>query len=212
MPKRIINTLVFVGGDFSASMFEERDLCEVFGPLERDQIKAGPIGRFSYSKGQYEFWIAPDRIDIRCHDRTILPNEIIAVARKVAGELEPMRKAVPISAVGINCDAIFYSQEIDREGSEFCRALTETPLSQHLLTEQRESLSVVTFTFPSDTVQYNIRLEPERGSRGRDLFVAINGHQDVTSGDRLEGKLEVVDEVGKQVRHFHHQITSSKGK
>ena len=191
-------------------MFDERVLCEEFGQLDKDQIKAGPIGRFSYSKGQYEFWVVPDRIDIRCHDRTILPNKIIEVARKVADELEPMRKAIPISAVGINSDAIFDSQEINKEGIEFCRALTDTPLSQHLLMDQQVPSSFVTFTFPSNTVQYNIRLEPERGSQGRDLLVAINGHQDVVSGDRLEDKLKAVDEVREQVERFHAQIIASK--
>ncbi len=210
MPKSVLNTIVFVGREFKTSMFDERALEQVFGLLEGEQIKAGPIGQFNYARGQ--FWITPDRVDLRCHEqREILPEKIIEAARKVAGEIESMRKAISISAVGINCDTVFYSQEIHQEGREFCHALTDTGLSHQFLPEQEKSKVAVTFTFLSDAVQYNIRLEPENGSRGRDLFVAINGHQNVASGDPLDGKLEAISRVKTQIERCHHQVLHSSG-
>ena len=205
MPKSALSTIVFVGKEFKPSMFDERVLAHEFGSLEGEQIKAGPIGQFNYARGQ--FWITPDRVDLRCREqREILPERIIEAARKVADEIEPMRKAVPISAVGINCDTVFYSEEVHQEGREFCHALTDTDLFHQFLPEQDESKVSVAFTFLSDAVQYNIRLEPENGSRGRNLFVAINGHQKVTPGDQLGDKLSAVEAVKAQIERIHNQI------
>ena len=78
MPLETLSTLVFVGGQFATGMFDERDFCNGLGPLDREQIKAGPIGRFSYSQGKYDFWVAPDRVEIRCHELAVLPNALIA--------------------------------------------------------------------------------------------------------------------------------------
>ena len=207
MPINYLSSIVFVGGQFAASMFDERELCNGFGPLEGDQIKAGPIGRFRYSRGQYEFLIAPDRVDIRCHESAILPEALITAAQKIIKRLEPARSAVPVSGVGFNCDVVFGSGEIGCNGKDWCHSLTDSPRTRGIFTFPTTSSS--TFSFLVNNVRYAVRLEPEAQSRGENLFVAINGHQDLAATDPLENRLQVVGEVRSKVAELHRRLRSS---
>lgn len=192
-------------------MFDERALEPVFGPLEGNQIKAGPIGQFSYAKGTYGFSITPDRIDLRCSGRDIIPPSLLTAGEIVVEQLEPVRGLV--SAVGINCDAVFHSQEIGKEGRVFCQELTETDLFRRVYNDHENVVTLsVASAFPGHIIQrYNVRFEPEGNSQGRDLFVAFNGHQDVASTDSLKERLAAIEEVRRQVERFHQQILASRG-
>ncbi len=214
MPKRTISALVFVGREFSTSMFDERLLCQDFGQLDKEPIKAGPIGQFSYSQGKYAFMIAPDRVNIRCSEQSaILSDKFISGGRKLAEVVERVRKVAPVTGFGINCDASFYSQEIDNgRGDEFCRRLMNTSLSQHILAGHPEFKSTAAFIFLSGAVRYTVRIEPEAETNGRDLFLAINAHQDVTLNDNLNDQMNAVNDVIAEVRHLHGRILSSQGK
>ena len=211
MPTVMLSSFVFLGGQFAASMFNERDFERGFGPLEENQIKAGPVGRFSYSRGKYDFWVAPDRIDLRCQDEAPLPETLINAAQSVAERLEPARPAISVSAIGINCDTVFQAQEIGQDGTSFCRSLTDTNPSRRLV-ELPSTTPIVVFAFPDGAVRYQVRLEPEpRQSQGQDLVVAINGHQDVTTSDPLGNKLHAVEEVRNRVRELHGRLRLLQG-
>jgi len=207
----MLSSFVFIGGQFAAAMFNERDFEKEFGPLGENQIKAGPVGRFSYSEGKYDFWVAPDRIDLRCRDEAALPETLIDAAQSVADRLEPARPVISVSAIGINCDAVFPAQEIGQDGISFCRSLTDTSLSRRLV-ELPSSTPIVVFAFPDGAVRYQVRLEPEpQQSQGKDLVVAINGHQDVTTSDPLRNKLDAVEEVRNWVTELHDRLRLPQG-
>lgn len=216
MSKNIVHTIVFVkGGEnvFSGSLFEERELCDEFGPLDREQLKTGQMSQFRYAEGKYEFLVLPDRINIRSNkDQEILPSVLIDATQKVVRELETMKKVIPVAAVGINCEATFSAQEIGTEGKDLCNAMIAGPIATHLLEGQSLHMALTSFICPSGRVQYSIRVEPEHATQGRDLFVSINGHQDVQAGASLLEKLEAVEEVRGQVERFHQQVLSLKEK
>ena len=207
MPKSILNTVVFVGREIVASLLDEKVLCGELGPIdESSQIKAGPVGQFIYSRGQSNLLITPDRIDLRFPARKIFPEQFVRAARVLAHEVEQIRRGTPITAVGLNCDAVFYSQEIGKDGVQFCRDLADTDFSRQLLREQSSYSLVVQFTYRSNAMQYNVRFEPDNGSRGRDLLLAVNGHQEVTARDNLLDKLSETGEFQEQVNRFHARI------
>ena len=207
MPISYLSSVVFVGGQFAASMFDEREFCNGFGPLEGEQIKAGPVGHFRYSRGQYGFQVAPDRVDIQCRKAAILPEELITAAEKVIARLEPARSAIPVSGLGLNCDVVFGAREIHQDGRTWCSALTDTPHTQKVFA--RPVTSFVTCSFQSGGVRYAVRLEPEARSQGENLFVSVNGHQDLTPTDPLRERLGMVGEVRSQITELHHRLLSS---
>ncbi len=94
MARTYMSSLVFVGGEFPPTMFDERALFN--GELEPDQLKAGPIGRFSYSSGVSRFNVTPERIDLECLSTVIVPQPVVDAARILAGVIEPARGAVRV--------------------------------------------------------------------------------------------------------------------
>ena len=206
MPVRMLSSLVFVGENFAAAMFDERALSTDLGDLDREQVKAGPVGQFSYADGQYRFLVAPDRIDIQSRELTIIPKSLTAVAQRVISVLEPARKAIPVSGIGINCDAIFEQQDLGQTGIEFCDSLAVNQASKALIGVESFAASA-SFRFLSEEVRYAIRIEPESRSQGQDLLVAVNGHQRVATHDQLADKLGAMPEIKAYVAALHQRIT-----
>lgn len=212
MPRKYISTIVFVGkGEnvFPGSVIGEQTLHNEFGPLDTDQLKTGPFSQFRYAQGRYEVLVVPDRVILRSNkDQEVLPPVLIDAARKVIVELEPMRKAIPVVAMGINCEATFTAQEIGREGRELCKTMLDTPIATHILQGKSLHMALGSFICLSPHVQYTIRVEPEHATQGRDLFVNVNGHQTVQDQDSLSEKLEAAEEVKEQITTLHQQINS----
>ena len=213
MPTGIVSAVVFVANPgaamLTADMFDEQALCDDFGDLEKEsQIKAGPIGQFRYSRGIYEFFVAPDRIDIRCRMDSLLPDTLIVGARKIATVLDPVKRAAAIAGVGINCDAVFRAQEIGRtNAAEWCQSLLDQPAAFGLLGHRFVPFLTCVFRLSSSPVQYSVRLEPDAQSSGADLSVAVNGHQNVEATRPLWESLDAAQEVREQVVTLHERIS-----
>ena len=200
-----LSSIVFLGDQFTTSMFDERTLFEGIGQIDNDQLKTGPIGQFSYQNGCYQLWITPPRIDVRYNGSVVLPDELTEAACRVADVLKPSIKAIPVRAIGINCDALFEPDMIGQTGEEFCGQLSADPLSRTLI--QRESFSVtVQFSFEEQRIRYTIKIDPQRSTKGRNLIVAVNGHQEVVEQDDLDEKLNAVQYVRDYVRDLHIRI------
>ncbi len=209
MPKNYINTIVFVGREFDISLFDEKELTPTLGSIDKNSVKAGPIGNFTYSQGHYGFLVTPDRIDIRHSGEAILPLALVDAANIVVGQLQPVRGLV--SAVGINCDAIFSNQEIQKTGKAFCQALSDNEVFQHLYNGHPNAVTLSMSTvFPGrdNSMQHTVRIEPEQKSNHQDLLVAFNGHQVIRVVDDLTEKLNAVNEMKGHVTQLHKQILS----
>ena len=118
MQSEKLNSFVFVGGEFGTSMIDERELFG--GELGPEQFKAGPAGHFSYAGGHFWFNIAPNRIDLMEVRGGILSAELLAAGATVAAALEPLRRAVRIDGIGMNCVRVLESHEVGMRGQEFC--------------------------------------------------------------------------------------------
>ena len=201
-----MNSLVFVGGEFPLTMFDERQLFG--GNLDpKDQLKVGPIGRFGYSGGKYRFEVVPDRIDLKCNAPDIMPNDLISAARNVANMLEPMRRLVRVSGFGMNCDTVFEKQQIGMTGAEFCLQLIN-PRAKELV--GTPSISVCErVRFRAEVMLFDVRIEPHFNSNGDNLFVAVNGHQEVGVDDPLDSKLGQIGAFQEYVSTFHDRITAA---
>ena len=211
MPQRYTSSIVFVGnGQFTAAMFDEREFCNGFGPLEGDQIKAGPVGNFRYSQGRFELLIAPDRIDLRANNQGIAPPALLQAAREVIAKLEPARSAVPITGVGFNCDVVFRSGETKTHGISWCYSMLDIGRLESLAIPARSSFPSIGLTFQEENISYTVRLEPERRSNGENVFVAINGHQVTASTVSLGTCLESFSNFEGRVTLLHHHIENPR--
>ena len=197
------STLVFVGGPFPLTMFDERALFS--GQLDSDQLKAGPVGRFSYSSGTYGFVVTPERIDLRCRGTEIVPDELVDAGKLIAADIQPARRVVSVSGIGMNCDTVFDHRDIGMTGIKFCNRFVHQPRVSKLIgTSQIATAERIVFN--EGMMRYDIRLEPDPNSSGNNLLVAINGHQIVSRDDPMEGKLGEVGAFRTYIESFHQRI------
>lgn len=212
MPRNYINSIVFVGREFDVSLFDEKELAPLLGPLDKDPVRAGPIGIFAYSNGHYSFQITPDRIDVRHSGTAILADALEQASEKVIERLRPISGLV--TGVGINCDAVFLAEEIGKSGREFCQALMDNALFQSLYEgcpgARPVSISTVFPGSPS-RMQNTVRIEPDQRSSHQNLMVVFNGHQIVKPGDSLYEKLNAISEVKGNVERIHRQVLALRG-
>ena len=209
MPRTYLNSVVFAGREFDVSMFDERALAPMFGRLEKNSVRAGPVGNFTYSNGHYSFQIVPDRIDVRHSGQAVLPDILRSAGDIIIDQLNPVRGLV--NAVGINCDAVFSPQEIGRSGKEFCKFLMDSGAFQQLYGDCPNAavLSVVTvFSGAGGLIQNTVRVEAEPTSGHQDLVVAFNGHQGVSSTDDLKKTLQTIDELREAALGLHQRVLS----
>lgn len=201
---RHISSMVFVGEEFAAKMFDERGLFG--GELDSDgQVKIGPIAQFNYSAGKYQFACTPVRIDLKCNGPDILPNEVVDAADTIAAVLERGRRSVSVSGFGMNCDTIFDRRLIYKDGKSFCLKLVNHSMSEYLF-DRSSFTAEEQYRFVADNVHFSVRIEPHWESDGEHLFVGMNGHQIVSQNDSLESKITIADAFRKYVSALHQRI------
>ena len=202
VPPVTMSSIVFVGGNFPINMFDER---QVFGGnLDEDsQLKVGPVGQFKFSGGMYAFEITPNRIDLKSYKQELIPDEMSTAARGIADKLDKVRTAIPVTGVGLNCEIVYGAEAIGVEGSEYCKRL-----GAEYLKELAGTNAVQPFTrmrFGSGPIVYEIRIEPEEKSAGRNLYVAANAHQNI-GAELLNEKLDAISEFKKYMTEFHARL------
>ena len=205
MALKYTSTVVFVGGEFPITVFDERTLFS--GDLDPDQLKMGRIARYSYSSGTYQFTIHPERIDLECTGPVIVPDEVVDAAGTIANAIEPVRQVVRVSGLGMNCDAILDQELSGVNGAIFCSQLFDPRIHQLVGASSIEVFG--RFRFRYDTMRYDVRLEPHLDSGGEKLFVAVNGHQEVATTEGLSKKLEKVHDFRTYVTALHQRIAAS---
>ena len=205
MPLKYTSTVVFVGGEFPITVFDERTLFS--GDLDPDQLKMGRIARYSYSSGTYQFTIHPERIDLECTGPVIVPDEVVDAAGTIASTIEPVRQVVRVSGFGMNCDTVLDREPSGVNGTIFCSQLFDPRINQLVGASSIEAFS--RFRFRHDTMRYDVRIEPHIDSRGEKLFVAVNGHQEIATTEELSTKLERVHDFRTYVAALHQRISES---
>ena len=204
MEQAHICSVVFVGGEIPPATFDESALFG--GQLDPEQVKVGPIAQFGYASNRYRFEVSPNRIDIKeTAASSILSDELMKAARAVAEMLAPIRRAIPVTGVGMNCDSVFNSRVIGTKGTNFCSRLVrdetldlfDAPLIQPFIRAR----------FLQASLTFDVRMEPHLQSRGEDLFIAVNGHQNVAPGDPLDHALAQDSIFREHVLGLHQRIT-----
>lgn len=201
------NSVVFVGGEFSPALFDERALFG--GRLGPDQVRIGPIGQFGYADDTYRFEISPNRIDLKHKGAEILPDELVEAARAVAAAIEPVRRTVGVSGAGMNCDTVIDRHIVGARGADFCSRLIRGSVSE--LVDSAELAVSVQTRFPSGALAYTVRIEPHGSSAGDDLFLAVNGHREISMEDKIGDKLDRAPDFRAYVSSLHERIARAAG-
>lgn len=200
-----LNTVVVVGDRFDPGMFRPE---EFFGgaPDSERTVLVGPIAQFSYHSGRCGFSLSPNRIDLSVQSPHIMPDELCSAAEHLTQSLEKIRKAVQINGIGLNCDAKI--DTIEHSGADICNRLSQVSLLTSITgAEVPQCLTRVRYEIGN--LLYSVNIEPEAQSQGKNLWVAVNGHQDIVPTDELSAK--IVRSLGfrQHVGDLHERIRNT---
>ena len=206
-------SLVFVGGEFSPSLINEHDFERYLGGLDAEGLlKVGPVGQYFYSSRKFQVSIAPDRIDLKGFNIDFLQEELISAAKAVIDVLTPVQSVVRVTGFGINCDTLFNQDEIGQTGANFCTDRLISPGSLSLVGGEPYTATTARYYFLRPPIRFDVRFEPHFGSEGRQLIVAVNGHQEVSQNVPLLEVLDAVPTVRAYVDGLHSRLIAREGK
>ena len=213
MPSVHLTTIVFVGSRFHAGMFDERELCPSLGEIEMMETeRKQESGRYSYSRGRYQFTISPERLTLSGPE--IFPEEIVEATRMVIARLDKFNPLSAVTAVGLNCDSMFEQEELGCSGAHFCEKINNRSDVENLLGETvplSESMTSTNFYFVKGSVRYGLRIEPHFGTQGKNLFFAMNAHQDMAGKRAIIESLDVLDGIRKYTKELHDCLIRKEG-
>lgn len=202
-----MSSFVFVG-KFPENMFDERELFD--GRLDPGgRLHVGPVMQCTYASGVYRFQAMPDRIDLRANTPNIMPETLVKTVQFIVNQLDSAGRAVNLSGLGMNCDTTFDQNLIDTNGRDYCyNLLAKSKMKSIIGSNIGNSLTKVQFI--KDAVRYEVRIEPHLQSQGNNLFVAVNGHQNISAQDLMGDKLQYTDTFREYVEGLHRRILKIK--
>ena len=142
----------------------------------------------TFAAGKHEYFSGPDRVSMKSLSDTIMPDELIESAQLVADKMDRLAAALKTTGMGFNFDGAIRQSVIGKRGIEFCRDLVTSEVTR--IAGSNDFVTKHAIAFEKEGLQYNVRIEPHAGSRGEDLFFAINGHQNVNPGECLLDKIK----------------------
>ena len=199
------STIVLVGVGFDRQLFDEHALFPE--PMGRDYVAFSQIGQYAYGANTYRFAVMPDRIVLQHNADAILSDELNAAADHVGQALQSRSQGHGVTALGFNLEAVFPQADGGGSGEEYCNRLCNSDqIRKAIGSEFHEAQCRVVVV--SGGVRYTLRIEPHLASNGANLFVSVNGHQDIGPADDLRSKLskagsarEYIESVCSSVSH-----------
>ena len=180
------STIVLVGVGFDRQLFDERSLFPE--PMGRDYVAFGQVGQYSYGANTYRFAVMPDRIVLQHNADAILSDELSAAADQVGEALQSRSQGHGVTALGFNLETAFPQADGGVSGEDYCKRLCNSDrIRQAIGSGFHEAQCRVVVL--SGGIRYTLRIEPHLASNGANLFVSVNGHQDIGADDDLRSKL-----------------------
>ena len=200
-----LNTVVVVGDRFDPAMFKMDQFFD--GGMDPGATIIGPIAQVTYGSGRCAFELNPNRIDVKVQSEEIMPDELRSAANVLIETVEGIRaaKAVSTTGIGLNCD--FSLQVSLRTGNEISNDLVKMDALKDL-TKATPQATMIASRYVRGEMTYTIRVEPEAQSNGQNLYLAVNGHQNVAPSDSLETKLNQFAEFREYVEALHDRVTN----
>lgn len=152
--------------------------------------------------------LTPARIDLRSTEDIIVSDDLAEAAKTVVAKIASQGHLVNVTGVGINCDVVIGRNAIGMSGVEYCKRLVCSNLGQ--LADASEFEAMCKISFSRNLLRFQVRIEPDASSHGDHLFVAVNGHQDVSDNDLLAEKLQHVSDFRNYVEEFRSRIAPKK--
>ena len=200
------SSVVIVGSGFTRQLFDEHGLFPE--PMTKDYLAVGEIGNFTYGSNAYTFSVIPERIVLNHNSDTILSDELVEAARQVASALKAQSQGHGVTGLGLNFETVLPQSSGGVTGIEFCKGMCNAEQMQKLIGPPFEEIQYRVVVL-SEAVRHTLRIEPHASSGGANLFLSVNGHQDVAANDDLSLKLSKAGNAKEYIQSMFSSLSRS---
>ena len=210
------SSLAITGERFSPTIFDERALFS--GEPEPDStLQYGPekMAEFSYRGKAQLFSCNGERVDLRSSgsdDFDIFPADLIDSARQVINSIEAVRKAVRLKYVTWGCSFVFPPVGNAMLGKDLCLGLAQETRLNDLFGMVPDFFSAH-MRAELDNQSFEIVVEPHFETKGRSLFLAVNGTQSVFDPeplvDKMKGFITVKEKSLAYAQQLHTEMSGA---
>ena len=176
---------------------------------QKGRLITDQVVQCSYMGGIYQLQSFPDRIDLKANTPNVMPPTLVETVESIVEQLEAAKRSISISGFGMNCDALVARNLLSTDGLEFCFRLSNKKFLNEIIGEQAIHF-IPRAQFMKDPVRYDIRIEPHFQTQGSNLFVAVNGHQNISDMELLNEAMKYTDSFRKYVEELHRSITTKR--
>ena len=163
--------------------------------MAKDYVALGQIGQYTYGGNAYTFSVLADRIVLNHNSDTVLSDELIAAADHVAGALQAQnQRGHGVTGLGFNFETVFPQSDSGAAGIEFCAKLGNADRIRQAIGSSFHEVQCRVVILRGG-IRCTLRIEPHIATGGANLFLSINGHQDINAGDNLPSKLSKAGSV-----------------
>ncbi|MDE0059029.1 MAG: hypothetical protein OXI22_09575 [Defluviicoccus sp.] len=180
------SSVVFVGGGFRRQLFEEHELFPE--RMAKDYTAVGDFAIYAYGSNTYRFSVLNDRIVLDHNSGSVLSGELVEAAARVVAQLEAQSQGHGVTGLGFNFSAVLSQGIGGLSGTEFCNGMYDAVRVRQAIGSPFDETQCHVVVLRG-AVQYTLRVEPHVSSGGANLFLSVNGHQNVAASDDLSSKL-----------------------
>lgn len=200
------SSVVIVGSSFSRQLFDERELFAE--PMTKDYVALGDIGNFTYGSNAYTFSVVPNRIALDHNSDSVLSGELMKAAGQVVSALETKGQGHGVTGLGLNFETVLPQSSRGMSGTEFCETMCNAKQIQNSIGSPFHEI-LYRIVFRSGALRYSLRIEPHVSSDGANLYLSVNGHQDVATTDDLSSTLTNAGDARKYIQSVFKNVSSS---
>ena len=111
-----------------------------------------------------------------------------------------------MTALGFNTEMVFLQRDGGISGEAFCSNLCNTErIKQAVGSDFHEAQCRIVALLSG--VRHTLRIEPHIASNGANLFLSVNGHQDMGPADDLASKLSKVGSAKKYIQSVYINLS-----
>lgn len=200
------SSIVFVGKNFSPHLFKAVEFSELLGePDSQSQIVLPVMMHQAFPASGYKVVITPDRLDIGFEGKEPLPRNLKTLADSVAAKLQQFQ-ADECTGIGINLDVVISDQVLTMTGMDYCRHHLNISNLERKLGDYEFFANTLKLIYSLNDINYTVDIEPYFRSKGKDLIVKINAHQDLPNASALNKTLSRYAEIKRYLENFHDKF------
>jgi hypothetical protein len=201
------SSVVIVGEGFSPSIFSASKNHDILGePDPKNQVIIPMLLQQLFPTSNFKVVITPERIDIGYSGVDFLPDTLKELSNRLINKFKEIEN-YKFSGIGLNFNVVIPESILGYNGTEFCKIkFLNIENIENKLDTKRFVANTAKLIYFKESIKYMVDIEPNFRSKGKDLHVKINAHQNCGNVDELVEAFLNYETIKSYLSNIHSKI------